>query len=162
MRGDFKPTALLRETNAALPGQQEEQNKESKSPKKPQRDEPARWYEPSTSSFRFSSERTPAAASNTSRGAVVFKAPLFLLLRLLKNKDSSEGNSSDLKQIFVFTCWEPIHQRKKRKRERRSLLFFPLRWDVCVQPLKNDPLQTPGPLLNPSVALIVCVAVNIL
>lgn len=104
MHGDFKPAALLGETNAALPGQQEQQNKESKRPEKPRRDGPARWCEPSASSFRFSSERAPAAASNASRGAVAFKARLFLLLRLLKNKDSSEGNSSDLEQIFVFTC----------------------------------------------------------
>lgn len=104
----------------------------------------ARWYEPSTSSFGFSSERTPAAVSNTSRGAVVFKARLFLLLRLLKNKDSSEGNSSDLKQIFIFACWEPIHQRKK-EREKDEACSSSLFGETCAYSLwKTIPYRLRG------------------
>lgn len=109
----------------------------------------------------LTSEHTPAVASPSQEEASEFKRSSFYSSEsrwLLKNKEFPGGKTSDLWQHAGSHF---IREKKKTKKTQRAFLLPPP-WDGCVEPLKASPLHTPGPLLIPSVAVIVCVAVNIL
>lgn len=156
VRWDFKPTALSRDKRCII----RTRGVTKQEIKEPRRDEPIRQRKPFTSSFRFSSENVHLLQHQTSpeESPCLRRGP-FYSSDDLKTKNPPRATPL-ISSRYLFSHAESQFIREERKKRKRSSLLLPLWWDV--QPLKADPLQTPELLLNPSVALIVCVAVNIL